>query len=258
MPYLRNRLRLAIFFPTVLLSLAVTLTLPLRASNFRQGASLTPSLTFTPLYGTTSAPQNVVLTNTSHGSLPLKGISLTGTGFTMVSNDCPDILAGGASCTIAITFGYPTPATFTGALTFTHDDGPQGSISTQLTGTATAPVVTLNPNPLTISPITAGSTTSQAVLLTNTGNGPLNLSSVVLSGSSTNLFTESNTCGPVVAPGSTCNINIGFAPLVAGNYSAVVTLTDNALDSPQTVPISATANACALSIDTTVATDWKI
>lgn len=254
----RNTFRLSVVWVMAISVAAFLFCAPLEASNFREGVSLTPSLTFNPLYGTTSAPQNVILTNMTHGSLPLQSISLTGTGFTMVSNNCPEILAPGASCTIAITFGYPTPATFTGALTFKHDDGPQGSISTLLTGTATAPVVTLKPNPLTIPAITAGSTTLQTVQLTNTGNGPLNLSSVVLSGSGVNLFTESNTCGSVVAPGSTCNINVGFAPLVAGSYSAMITLTDNALDSPQTLPISATATPCPLSIDTTNSTDWKI
>ena len=41
------------------------------ASNFREGVSLTPSLTFTTLTTTASTPETATLTNTTNGALPI-------------------------------------------------------------------------------------------------------------------------------------------------------------------------------------------
>jgi len=264
--------RFSVSFPCLVkvrLSLIATMcaallaSTPMSASNFREGVSLTPSLTFSTLTTTTSAPQTAILTNTTNGALPLKSISIAGAGYSIVQNTCPHVLKSGASCAISITFASSSssPGTFTGTLIFTHDDGDGGSVAVALSGTAVvpAPLVTLSPTSINVPSLTAGSTSApQSVLLTNSGTADLNLTGIALTGTGVNLFHESSTCGSVVAVGASCNISVTFAPLVPGGYSAQIVLTDNAADSPQSVPITATATACAISIDTTVATDWKI
>lgn len=230
------------------------------ASNFRQGVSLTPSLTFTTLTTGTSAPQSAVLTNTTHGALPINGITLSGTGFTIVGNTCPQVLSSGASCQVTLTFAESNAGTYTGALTFTHDNGPDGSIAVALSGTSVvpAPKVTLSTPTLSFAALTAGTTSSQSVLLTNSGTADLDLSSVALSGPGANIFQLSNGCGGVLAAGSSCSLGVTFSPLVPGSYSAQLVFTDNASDSPQSISLRGSATPAALTIDTTNPADWKI
>ena len=231
-----------------------------QASNFREGVSLTPLLSFNTLTTTPSAPQSAVLTNTSPGALPIRSIALSGTGFTVTGNTCPQVLASGASCQVSLTFAESDPGTYSGALVFTHDDGPHGSISVSLSGTSVVPTpqVTLSTNTLNFSAITAGTSTSQSVQLTNSGTADLKLSSVALTGTGANLFALSNGCGAVVTPGSSCTLSVAFSPLVAGGYNAQVVLTDNASDSPQSVSISGSATPAALNLTVVNSTDWHI
>lgn len=253
--------RIAAAIPAIALLLSCS---PLWASNLRSGATLTPSLSFNTLTTTPSAPQTAILTNTGNGALHIRSIALSGSSDFVIqpgANVCPAVLPSGSSCAITITFASAKPVTESAVLTIMHDDGPGGSLSTQLTGTAVvpAPVVSLSASSLTFAPISAGSVSAiQTVQLTNTGTAELDLSSIALGGDGANLFTETNTCGATVAVGSSCSISTTFNPLVAGSYSAAVTITGNDAASPESVALIATATPAAITIDTTNATDWKI
>ena len=50
-----------------------------------------------------------------------------------------------------------------------------------------------------------------------------------------------NTCGSTVGVGANCPINVTFTPATAGIRSAALTITDNALDSPQMVGLAGTS-----------------
>ena len=83
-----------------------------------------------------------------------------------------------------------------------------------------------------------GGTTSaaQSLTLTNTGSAPLTISSIAINGD----FAQTNACGTSVAAGASCTITVTFTPTAAGTRSAMVTITDNATDSPHTVALSGT------------------
>src|SRR3984885_14652618 len=76
----------------------------------------------------------------------------------------------------------------------------------------------------------------QAVTLTNSGPAVLTITSIV--GSSN--FTESDNCVGSIAVGASCTINVTFVLAVGmpGGSSGVVTITDNAPDSPETITTS--------------------
>ena len=100
-------------------------------------ASLTPaSLTFSPqTMGTTSASQQVALTDTGSGSLAVTGVATTaGFGET---NNCGGSVAAGGSCTINVTFSPMAGGSLTGTLTVTdNENGVAGSTqSVALSGT---------------------------------------------------------------------------------------------------------------------------
>jgi hypothetical protein len=116
-------------------AITVTVAAPLPA------ASLTPSpLNFTAVSGTTSAGQQVTLTNTGNVALAITGISIGGTGssdFAQTST-CGIALDVGSNCAIAITFTPASPASFNATLSVADSAG--GSPQTvALNGTGTPP-----------------------------------------------------------------------------------------------------------------------
>ena len=125
--------------------------------------------------------------------------------------------------------------------------------------TGSSPTATLSASAVTFASLTAGtSSPTQTVTLSNTGTGTLNISGVAVTGAGANLFTESDNCLPSVSSGAYCTITTGFNPLIAGPYGAAITVTDNASPATQSVALSGVATPFAITIDTTIPTDWKI
>lgn len=102
------------------------------------------------------------------------------------------------------------------------------------------PVVTLVPTSLTWGKVLVGNKVCcKTVTLTNTGNATLNISSIVPSGDFT-LKTVAKSCKSTVSAGASCLIKVGFAPTQKGLRTGAVTITDNAADSPQSIPLKGT------------------
>ena len=81
----------------------------------------------------------------------------------------------------------------------------------------------------------------QTVMLTSTGSAPLTISNIAITGANKGDFDQWNNCplNPnTLAPGDHCNITVVFSPTETGTLNADVAITDNALDSPQMVPLT--------------------
>jgi hypothetical protein len=103
----------------------------------------------------------------------------------------------------------------------------------------TAPAVAFTPTSLTFAAQEIGTTSApQSITVTNTGNAGLFINSAAVP--NTLDFTEvSDGCsGLTLAAGTSCSVSITFSPTLSGTRSAAFTLTDNAGNSPQTVPLS--------------------
>ena len=113
------------------------------------------------------------------------------------------------------------------------------------TGTvSSAPVAVLSPSSINFGNQATGTTSSPSVvILTNTGGGPLALSSVSITGSDPTAFAQSDNCGSSLAAHSSCTISIKFSPAAAEAYSASLSVADNASGSPQTVTLTGTGIA---------------
>jgi hypothetical protein len=228
-------------------------------------ASLSPALGFAAQVNSPSAPQISTLTNTGSNSISIGGISITGTNaadFTE-TNTCGAALAPGASCTVSVIYNPSAAGTSTAELTVS-DNASAGSQSVALSGTATgavggAAIASFSAPSLNFPAVTAGTLgTAQTITLTNSGTAALKISGIALNGSGSGLFSDTSTCGATLASGASCAIGVTFSPNTPGSYVASVMVTDNAADSPQSVPLTAAATPSALSIDTTNPADWKI
>jgi len=104
------------------------------------------------------------------------------------------------------------------------------SLSLLLQTTVTFSPATLNFGAITIGTASAPYTST----LTNIGSAPLNVTSVSVTGPDATNFSQTNTCG-TVAPGGTCTMSVTFSPSAENTRTAAVSITDNALGSPQSV-----------------------
>lgn len=219
------------------------------------------------LINTPSAAQNVILTNNTSAAVPVTlPVTVTGAnstdfaaapGIAGSTPACTASLAPGASCAIQVVFTPTTGASEAASLSVTYTAGVSTNAAAaqlfSLAGTGISPSVTLNPTTtLNFAASQPVGTTSaaQSVTVTNTGNGNLNFTAApALSGANAGDFAiaSGTTCanGGTVIPTANCAINITFTPTATGARTAILTLTDNASNSPQTITITGTGVAAA-------------
>ena len=75
------------------------------------------------------------------------------------------------------------------------------------------------------------------VTLKNTGAATLKISSIK---PSRDFAISANTCGATLAGNKSCKVSITFTPTALGKVTGTLTFTDDAVNSPQTVPLSGT------------------
>ncbi len=206
--------------------------------------SLTPSNLSFPAQqaNTTSAPQTVTLTNTGTAALSITSIAITGDY--SQTNNCSASLAAAASCTISVIFAPVAAGTRTGTLVIT-DNASGSPHNVPLTGRGlAATTVSLSPSSLSFGSQAVGTTSApQPVTLTNTGTGTLNVVDIATTGD----FAQTNNCGTSMTAGASCTINVSFTPAASGTRTGTLSVTDNADASPQTVSLTGTGIAPAVS-----------
>src|SRR2546425_1231536 len=139
--------------------------------------------------GTTSAAQNLTLTNNGGTPLNLTSITITGAqaaDFAFAAgNTCPTgagSVAPGASCTISISFTPEATGARTATVTIT-DDAAGSPQLVSLVGMGIAPAVTLAPTNLAFGTQRLSTTSPvQTLTLTNSGTATLSITSIVLAG----------------------------------------------------------------------------
>jgi hypothetical protein len=188
-------------------------------------------------------PVSVLLANTSAtGSVGITNIAIQG-DFSQ-TNNCPKTLGAATRCELQLTFSPTVAGNRTGTITIT-DTAPGSPHVINLIGTGVTPQVQLSPTSLTFEGQVVGTTsTSQIVTLTSASIAPLTISRVSVSGD----FAESNDCGSLPGPTTSCQITVVFSPMTTGSRTGTLTIVDNAPDSPQTVNLAGTALAPGLGL----------
>ena len=113
------------------------------------------------------------------------------------------------------------------------------------------PDIVLSPAALSFTAQDVGTTSSpQTITVTSNGDSPLSITSVAINGE----FSETDNCSAgTLGVGEKCTIDVTFSPTTPGPKSGTVTITDNALGSPHSVPLSGGTSGVtgdyALSVD---------
>jgi IPT/TIG domain/Cep192 domain 4 len=226
-------------------------SIPLTGTGVAPAASFSPaSLAFgSQTLGTSSSTQTVSLTNSGTATLNLSGITVTGanSGDFSDTTTCGSTLSQSSSCDIVVTFS-PAAMGPRSASISVADDASGSPQTIPLTGTGVAPAASFSPASLAFGNQVLGTSSStQTVSLTNSGTATLNLSGITISGANPGDFSDTTTCGPTLSPSSTCNIVVTFSPAATGPRSASICVADDASGSPQTIPLTGTGVAPALS-----------
>ena len=197
--------------------------------------------------GTPGPAQTLSLTNTGSADLNIVSIVIVGPDFSQ-SNTCGNLVAAGATCAIDIIFDPIAFGTRSGSITITSDAGnsPQ---TVKLVGTGMGPAVSLSKGALSFSSqLVTTTSTPQTVVLSSTGDEPLAISTIIVTGP----FSDTDTClSAEVSAGTTCSITVYFTPIAGGTATGTITIRDDAYPNIQTIALSGTGADFDLSLSPT-------
>jgi hypothetical protein len=114
---------------------------------------------------------------------------------------------------------------------------------------APQPQVSLSPSQVSFGNQNVGIPSSpQNITLTNIGDAILQITSISITGTNPADFSQTNSCGHGIGIGANCTIAVTFTPSRTGSRNANITISDNALNTPQSVSLSGTGVAPSVSL----------
>jgi len=182
----------------------------------------------------TNSGGGTFVSNYGNQTVSLSKITLQGSNFAIISNNCGSSLKGFTGCGVGLSFTPNATGQQTGTLSVTVNG--TSTITAALVGTGVSSGLgSLSPTSLNFGMQAVG-THSQPLetTLTNSGTGPLALTGFSVS----TQFTQTNNCKSPLALGASCVISIVFAPTAQGVIDGTLTVQDDGSGSPQTVALS--------------------
>jgi hypothetical protein len=183
--------------------------------------------------------------------VPLTSIAISVSGAFQQTNNCTASLAANSSCAISVQFYPAATGTQTGTLSIT--DATRTPETVALSGTGLAPpVLGVSPASLTFTAQTVGQASlAQTVTVSNSGGAPLANVGFQINGLSASSFSYgSTTCGATLANGSSCTVQVTFAPTTAGGATASLVVSSSTSGvAAATVPLTGTSqNPAGLNV----------
>jgi hypothetical protein len=205
------------------------------------------------LGATSSANATLTLSNLGHSTIAINSLTYSNPEFAenTATTTCGNVIPSSGSCIIYSVFTPNATGAQTGTLSIASSD-PASPTVVIFNGVGTAVQVVPNHFAWGTRPINLA-TTPQTIALTNVSTIPLNISNMAITGTnSSNFAIQSNTCGPQVAPVTTCSILIAFTPTSVGTaYSASLSISDDGGGSPQALALNGTGGKGITSIAVT-------
>ena len=167
------------------------------------------------LYGSVSADLQLELDGTVIKSEP---VSLN--GFTTYTSQLQNIIPG--------------PHTLKGTLTAGGLKSTKETSFTYALSYMPKPQISASPGYLDFGSLNLGSTSTQSITLSSTGNVDLVVGTITLSGTNQGEFSVQNggCSGRTITPSANCTLDILFSPTSLGSKSASLSIPSNAIDTP--------------------------
>ena len=204
--------------------------------------------------GSSSSATTVYITNQGASNVTINSIALSGANavdFQMTNSCGAAYFYANGSCSLSITFAPAANAS--GALTasvtikYIATGTPQ---TITLTGTAVAPgpAAALTPATLTFAKQTVGTaSTPQGFSVTNTGSANLTIALVTSTNNAEFPISSDGCAGATLTPQQQCIIGVRFMPTLGGTRSGTITVSDNAVGSPQIETLTGTGYGAPLA-----------
>ncbi|MDH7515824.1 MAG: choice-of-anchor D domain-containing protein [Bacteroidota bacterium] len=182
------------------------------------------------------ADLSIRIRNTGNAPLLLGSPNITGSDaahFTVMRPFGGSIPAAGAD-SITLRFSPASTGWKSATLVFTTSDPniPACTIALQGTGITSSPAITLSPLSLDFGPVILGTDAIRKVMVGNTGNAMLSITSQRVGGADSSLFAIVRPCNAMISPGGIDSILVRFTPLSAGAKSAQLVIVCNDPQSP--------------------------
>ena len=190
-----------------------------------------------------SSAQTVTITNASTSSVGFTSATIGGPNSADFSatNTCKKSIPANSSCTVSVTLKPVETGSLAATLTLTDLD-PSSPQTVALSGNGgTQPSVTFSPASLVFgNEVYETPSAPLTTTMTNMSPSPMTITSIAVTGADKIDFSETNNCGTALAANASCAITVTFTPSKLGSRTAAITVTDDAVGSPQTVSLTGT------------------
>jgi hypothetical protein len=196
--------------------------------------------------------QTLTIRNLGTATLSLNQAPLSGAGFTTSGLALPLSVAPGGSASFTVGFAPAAASNFSGNITLISNT-PNSPFVIPLTGAGVATILKLSASPASLSfgNLTTGTSATQSITISNTGNSSVSISQVSASGAG---FTDSGIALPLsLAAGQSTSFSVTFAPASVGSLAGSVAVVSNATNSPLVIALSGTG---ATPVSHTVSLSW--
>jgi hypothetical protein len=215
--------------------------------------------------GASPASRTVTLSNQGIDPITVNGFSVTGAAagsFSVGASTCQSAVAPGASCSVEVLFSPVDVGTQNAALIVDHTGlnsplpVPLSGVGTPSEGTA---ALSVDRPSVAFTQLHTGRTSPpQQIAVSNVGGtAPLTLGDLGISGAGAGNFSVTRGDCPATDPiaiGATCHIEVRFAPIAAGDQTAVLTVNAVPPSSPsfRNVQLSGTGFAGTAAVSPSV------
>ncbi len=198
------------------------LTLALEGTAVKlEGAALEPPrLSFRRTsVGSTALAETVTL-HAGNLPLPIAAIATGSKEFTVAANGCPDQLPAGSACRIRVVFAPIAIGVRTAKLTVVRRDGGR-PLTAAFTGTAVRMPTgaTLSPAHADFGSVQVGSSSTPVTFTLAAGSSAFGIGALT---ASANFQIGASSCSGRLAPGSTCTIQVTFAPAAVDGHDGML------------------------------------
>jgi hypothetical protein len=225
---------------TVTTSQGATAVISVSGTGIQAGITLTPgSANLGSVTVGSSNSQTFQVSNPGNGVLTITAANVSGTGFSTSGLTLPLSVNPGQSSTFNAVFQPSAAGSVTGSISLVSNaPGSPTAIGLSGTGVAATELLTFSTNSIAFGSVNDGSSSTQGVTVTNTGNSNVKITGIAVSGTG---YTLSGASTPVtLTPTQSTTFSVIFSPTTAGSLPGSVTVTSNATGSPATITLSGT------------------
>ena len=178
---------------------------------------------------------SVTVTNTGTSTVTVDQTAVTGASFTTGVGTVTATIAPGQAKIIQIQFAPLSPGSAAGGFTLISDAS-NSPLTVELVGIGGQPGLAISPASFNFGSVQVGSTGSETITLTNSGNESVSITQASATGGG--FSANGLSAGAKIAAGESTTFTAQFAPTTAGSASGSISVASNAPNSPLTIALS--------------------